>query len=166
MNALQTVLGALAALGFAGSATQPLHAAEGPPCGKFQVYGEYVEVKYADHAEPGVGVGDARVGRGRLLDENGNEIGHSYFHSVVVPDVDEGFHTVMGTGHGVFPNGMISTSGVIRIPDPTSAATHSQAFEYAIVGGTGDFVGARGTMRAFTDDQGRRVTEFDAVCLE
>ena len=119
-----------------------------------------------DHAGTGVGVGDARAGQGRLLDENGNEIGRSYFHSVVVPGADEGFHTVMGTGHSVFANGMISTSGVIQIPDPTSSATHTQEFEYAIVGGTGDFAGARGTMRAFTDDQGRRVTVFDAVCLE
>ena len=166
MKASGVAFSALVAFGIGGTSIQPVRSAEGPACGKFRYYTEYLEVEYVDHGEPGVSVGDARYGYGRLSDVNGDEVARFYFHTVISPGGGGDSHVVQGSSYSEFPNGKIMTGSAIRIPDPVSVATHADEHNYAVVGGTGDFAGARGTLRAFNDEQGRRIAEFDIFCLD
>lgn len=68
-------------------------------------------------------------------------------------------------GHFVLVNGTISWIGTYQIEDPAESV-REDSFEYAVVGGTGDFAGATGTLRTFDDDRGRRVAALDVACSE
>lgn len=158
----------LAGACFAAVSLAPsLHAAAQPVCGEFSFYGDYVEVHHADHGESGAGHGDARHGHGQLLDQDGNEIGLSYFHSVVGPGADEQYFRMIGVAHYEFSNGSIITSSTYELPHPAHNAPPPDSGGYsAVIGGTGEFAGARGVIQWVDDEDGNRRGDVIIECLD
>ncbi|MCP4386052.1 MAG: dirigent protein [Hyphomicrobiales bacterium] len=154
----------LAAFGLAAVTGQPVQAAEAPHCGKFNVYPGEVEVRHVDHEESGLGVGDSRIGLVRIYNEQRTEIGFESFHSKIVPGNEDGYYRLVLNAHMTLPNGYISYIGTYRMSDPSKPSPPQTDNSYPVVGGTGEFAGARGSVRFFNDDEGRRVAAFDLTC--
>lgn len=147
----------------------------GPRCGEFIVYEEQGDDRtiVIDHAEPGVGPGDVRVNNVRLVDDEGEEIGRIYVHAVIAPGDNDGFHMLLGTGYYVFEDGVIIDTAPFMMADPANSGMEDMVQEgvppeihASVIGGHGAYAGALGTFRAYIDDSGRRVHEFDIVCME
>ena len=165
MNANQLLAGACFS---AATLALSLQVAAQPVCGEFSFYNDYIEVHLADHGEPGPGQGDARHGHTRLLDENGDEMGLSYFHSVVGPGSDERYFRMIGTGHYEFPNGTIVTSSTYTLPNPAYNAPppDTGGASSAVIGGTGEFAGARGVVRWVHEEDGQARGDVIIECLD
>lgn len=147
----------------------PLRTAEAQHCGVFRYYSQYVDVQLIDLGEPGLSVGDIRVGHVLGLDENGEQLSIHNFEAIVSPTSEENYYRFVGTGHDVYENGMISWSGTYRAPDPEVQApvtddADNQVIVVSVVGGTGDFAGANGTLSWFVDEDGRNVGEYNINC--
>lgn len=142
----------------------PALAQDGPHCGTFRVFTQFVDVQHIDHGEPGRSVGDARHGLIRYSDEAGNHVGRLVFSSVMSPGEQENEFILLGRGEAQFANGSISYQGTAIAPDPANAAPAASEITASVLGGTGAFAGARGEARFFTDDSGRRVSEYVISC--
>ncbi len=168
MSLHTTALGGLVAFIGVGGLSCTAYSATSVHCGNFAVQVLYTNVEYLDSGAPGVGVGDQRFGHQQLSDANNEHIGDQYFHTIVVPGGSDEFHQAIVSGHTVFANGTIDWAGTGPIADPQAEANPGLPDEVrrSVVGGTGDFAGARGTVVTFYDDERRGTREFDIICLE
>ena len=164
MSLLRT-LGVALAFPLANWVALSAQASDGPSCGEFTAYHEHIEAMTVDNGEPGMGVGDERYGRSRLVDENGNEIGQVYWRSSVMPGSKEGAFLMNGHGQTVFQNGTTTHRTHYHMSDPAAGGMPIDLRVGAIIGGTGEFAGARGVLTWLPEGQGRRKLAFDIECL-
>ena len=163
-NALRSLLCA-AVLGAAVALPQSVRAQDAPGCGDFTVVNEYVQVVFVDHADDGVTVGDARVGELLVLDLEGREIGQSHFQAVVTAVDDDG-EVVSGSGQYILENGTLAWQGTYKLPNAETEGPPPYEVSVAVIGGTGEFEGAHGSLRWVTGQQGNRLVEFSVACPE
>lgn len=163
--AIRSALGALATIVVAGSAL-PLQAQDNAACAAFEVYPDYLDVRLVDLGEPGMSIGDMRVGEVRLLDDTGAEVGRQHFHATVISGGGDGTHMLLGHGDEVYANGTITWSGSFTFADPSTQGPPADDVVVSVVGGTGDFAGANGTLTWSNDALGRRVASFDIRCVQ
>ena len=103
--------------------------------------------EHIDHGEPGVSVGDRRVGRMTMRTEAGEEAGTMFFHSHMLREpADAHAHLITGQNIFVTDRGTIFTMYVQETPDQNYAdAEHRpHALDLAVIGGTGAYAAARG----------------------
>ena len=139
--------------------------ADGPACGAFTVFGTVEARDFVDLGDVGPTGGDQRVGRYRLSDDGGNDLGVVHFSSIVMPKGQSQERPLLTTLHFAFANGSLVAISVIGLPRPDDTdAGPDQDLEYAVTGGTGDFAHVSGTLvtRALDDD--RREMSFDLDC--
>ncbi|MEM0907250.1 MAG: hypothetical protein AAGJ94_07800 [Pseudomonadota bacterium] len=155
----------LCAISLAAVSSQAL-AAEAPHCGPFKISVVDAKIDLVDIAEPGLGVGDIRTGVVTFAGEGHEGPIHLPFRSHVVPSHQQEKLSLIGQGDYIFSNGTIHWSGTYDMADPTRSDTPPSEIIVPIVGGTGDYAGARGTVRWFQGDDGVRISEFDISCQE
>lgn len=148
---------------FAG--TLGAQGADRPVCGTFKVIGAVETRGFVDLGDVGPTGGDQRVGRYRLSDDAGNDLGIMHFSSIVMPPLKGAETPVMTTLHYAFDNGSLVATSVIGLPRPADTnAGPDDDLEYAVTGGTGEFAHASGTLTTRPLDGGRREMSFDLVC--
>ncbi|MEM7446234.1 MAG: hypothetical protein AAF414_23140, partial [Pseudomonadota bacterium] len=134
-------------------------------CGNFQVTLELNHIEYLDDGEEGVSAGDRRVGRFDIFSTSGEPAGDYFFASTTLPDSDtDGFREI-GTARYSFENGTVAVSTFYTLADPSNTdRTVTQEFNYPVMGGTGDFVGASGNVHSAPGSDGLRLHTFDLAC--
>ncbi len=121
------------------------------------------KVQFVDHGAEGVSVGDQRIGYLRLQDENGTDVGELRWIATVV-EVDES----SGDAKTSSQNFISLPGGVIHSVRPaesvmTSAQSETErntSGDHFIIGGSGIFANATGTMSRIAND----VHEFRVSC--
>jgi hypothetical protein len=159
--------GALCAAVFTATVTGVggAHAAEETICGDFIVFGAVETRAFVDLGETGPSSGDQRVGRYKILDNDGNDIGTMHFSSVLMPPWQADEAPAMTTLHFAFGDGALVATSVIALPAPSDTDIGpDHELHYAITGGTGVFAHATGTLATKTLDDGRRQMAFDLEC--
>jgi hypothetical protein len=136
--------------------------AAGPSCGSFVVTPHADDIDFVDNEAPGESPGDFRLVESDLLIA-GDRVGRSYIMGTLMPS-DSG-DVMMGTAIAEFPNGTIVSIGMAHVSHPQDEA-HYQEGEIvaAVVGGTGVFANAEGTVTARTSKDGKRETVYDIHC--
>lgn len=128
------------------------------------------EVYFTDVDRDGrVSVGDKRVGRRGLKDATGNNIGDRYW-IITVDRIDRPGTAVQRHQEivNVFEDGVIFASYDIGAPNKTTDVTDRVSLPQGdnvmtIVGGTGAYAGARGTIAAKVDGNNISLS-FDLTC--
>ncbi len=149
----------------------PLARAQAPQsCEPFTVVGHAKRtMTFIDLGEPGTGPGDERIGKRVIYDASDTEIGVLTWvvKTITNPTEDE---AGVGhfSGHFEFPDGSISYLGILRTnyhAHETRAASFDKSQENAILGGTGIFTGAEGTIESAPEaDRKRMVYTIDIRC--
>jgi hypothetical protein len=136
--------------------------AAGPSCGSFVVTPQVDDIDFVDEGARGKSPGDFRLVESDLMID-GNRVGKSYITGTLVPS-DSG-DVMTGTAIAKFPNGTIVSIGMAHACNPQDEA-HYQEGEIvaAVVGGTGAFANAKGTVTAKTSKDGKRKTVYDIHC--
>jgi hypothetical protein len=136
--------------------------AAGPSCGSFVVTPQVDDIDFVDNAARGETPGDFRLVESDLVIA-GNRVGRSYIMGTLMPS-DSG-NVMAGTAIAEFPNGTIVSIGMAHVANPQDEA-HYQEGEIvaAVVGGTGAFANAQGTVTARTSKDGKRETAYDIHC--
>ena len=136
--------------------------AAGPGCGRFVVTPHVDEIDFVDNEPPGESAGDVRAVESDLMIA-GDRVGRSYITGTLMPSDNEDVMT--GTVIAEFPNGTIVSIGMAHVANPEDEA-HYQAGEIvaAVVGGTGVFANAHGTVTARTSKDGKRESVYDINC--
>jgi hypothetical protein len=136
--------------------------AAGPSCGSFVVTPQVDDIEYIDEGAHGKSPGDFRLVESDLMID-GNRVGKSHIMGALMPS-DSG-DVMTGTAIAEFPNGTIVSIGMAHTANPQDEA-HYQEGEIvaAVVGGTGAFANAKGTVTAKTGKDGKRKTVFDIRC--
>lgn len=159
--------GAVSAVSFAVTiaGSNGAHAAEEPTCGIFSVFGAVETRAFVDLGESGPSSGDQRVGRYKILDNDGNDLGSMHFASIVMPPWEADESPAMTTLHFAFDEGSLVATSVIALPAPDDTDIGpDHELHYAVTGGTGKFAHATGTLATKTLDDGRRQMTFDLAC--
>ena len=144
----------LAAFSLTVMATATSAAAQdsGDTCKRFTLTstGENRAVAFHDAGEPGVSIGDVRVGARQLIDETGEPAGtYRWYITPIDPLAPPGSSPVsLYRGYFLLPDGMIMTEGVY---EPASAVEKTTSVsvtdgERAVVAGTGAYRTLRGYM--------------------
>ena len=90
--------------------------------------------------------GDRRILDWRVHDAEGNDLGSFHVVTTVLRDSADG-HLITAAGSVVLNNGEIHASTTAELPDASSETRSSaEPVDWAIVGGTGDFAHAYGTL--------------------
>jgi hypothetical protein len=136
--------------------------AAGPSCGSFVVTPHVQDIDIVNKTARGRNPGEFRLVESDLV-ISGNRVGRSYIMGTLMPS-DRG-NVMMGTAIAEFPNGTIVSIGMTHVANPEDKA-HYQKGEIvaAVVGGTGAFANARGTVTASTSKDGKRETVYDIHC--
>jgi hypothetical protein len=139
--------------------------ADAPACEAFKVLGTAETRGFVDLGDVGPTGGDQRVGRYKIFDADGKELGVMHFSSIVMPKWESRERPVMTTLNFAFANGSLVATSVIGLPKPADPdAGPDEDLEYAVTGGTGDFAHASGTLITRTTDNGQREMSFDLYC--
>ncbi|MEO1224612.1 MAG: hypothetical protein AAFX92_10320 [Pseudomonadota bacterium] len=145
---LCSILAAMTALSGASAA----HADENDGCLEFTLMstGENRVVAYHDTGEPGIGLGDVRVGVRSLIDEEGNDAGlYRWYITSIDPVAPAGTTgAALYRGYFLLADGMIMTEAVY---EPAAAVENTETVsvtsgERAIVAGTGNYRAVTGYM--------------------
>jgi hypothetical protein len=136
--------------------------AAGPSCGSFVVTPQVDDIDFVDEGAPGESPGDFRLVESDLVID-GKQVGKSYIMGTLMPS-DSG-DVMTGTAIAQFPNGTIVSIGMAHAANPQDEA-HYQEGEIvaAVVGGTGAFANAKGTVTVKTSRDGKRKTAYDIHC--
>jgi len=136
--------------------------AAGPSCGSFVVTPHAHDIDFVDNAAHGESPGDFRLVESDLVIA-GDRVGRSYIMGTLMPS-DSG-HVMTGTAIAEFPNGTIVSIGVAHVADPEDKSHYEEGeIDAAVVGGTGAFANAHGTVRAKTSKDGKRESMYDIRC--
>ena len=120
-------------------------------------------VEFVDHGSEGVSVGDQRIGYLRLQSEDGEDVGElRWIATVVEVDAQTGDAKTMSANFITLPGGVLHA---VRPAELTMAMADSEterntAGDHIIVGGSGIFANATGTMSRIDKD----VHEFNVSC--
>lgn len=120
----------------------PAHAA---PSGSLTVFGTRTEWQQIDLPPSGDTAGDMTVGTANVARTRGGPvIGSIAFNSVTIRvAIPGGSQSRMSTQWLTLPGGAIQSSSLIEAPQGTPPV---KSQDFVIVGGTGRFAGAQGTM--------------------
>jgi len=134
----------------------------GPSCGSFVVTPQADDIDFVDNEAPGKSPGDFRLVESDLVID-GNRVGKSYIMGTLMPS-DSG-DVMTGTAIAEFPNGTIVSIGMAHAANPTDEAHYQEGkIVAAVVGGTGAFTNAKGTVTVRTSKDGKRETAYDIHC--
>lgn len=143
----------------------PLSAqgASGPDCAPFSLQRKMVG-SVVIGSDP-LQIGDRRLNRWEYYDDAGEVVGMRYIESTVVGiDHDAGDPLIVDV-ISVFDTGTIISRGFAHVPNArTTFETHDDPAYFAIVGGTGQFARATGTVSAFPLGNGLYKADYDLEC--
>ena len=161
MGTIRTLFtSAAAATVIAASATaQPL-----PSCGPFQITLELDHIEFFDDRDEGPSTGDRRIGRFDTFLMDGTPAGAFLFASTTLPGGEPGDYHEFGHARYTFDHGTVHISTLYTLADPSDTEhTVTTDYTYPVLGGTGAFAGARGTVHTQATEDGRLHT-FDLTC--
>jgi len=143
MSRIRSTVIAAAALALAATLLPP--PAQAAPSGSLTVFATRVEWQQIDLPPNGDTTGDLTIGLMNAARTRGGPVvgSISYNATTVRVNMPGGVQNRMATAWLTMPNGAIQATSLIEAPQGTPA-TKDQTF--IIVGGTGKYVGARGTM--------------------
>ena len=121
-------------------------AAQGPACEDMALFKSNEEIIFLGDEMAGAQPGDRRILDWRVHDAAGNDLGSFHVVTTVLSDTAGG-HLITAVGSLLFPNGEVHASTTTELPDAASEGRSSaDAVVWAIVGGTGAFDHASGTI--------------------
>lgn len=161
-NTFRHLLAGSLAVSFIGGLANA--ADPGAPCGQYEVYIKYVEVKFIDHPPEGTNLGDSRVGQIALITPDEQVVGQLYFHSVVIPGGGDDQHNLLLNSRFVFPEGSFPWSVIYQRPNLTDTVPGPSIVQGGVAGGTGSFADTTGTVTLDYDQDKKRVIKFDLSC--
>lgn len=120
---------------------------------------------YIDHGAPGVSVGDVRIVRWRLFGSLTDAEADMHVIATVVGATPGGGWTALDEAVIRFANGTLRASGESVLADPADTTSADETpGQAAVLGGTGAFAGARGTMESAVSPDGRHTVAFSIAC--
>ena len=165
---LSTILTVFAATITAAPAfTAAAQDAAAPECGSFTLTADLVSRHFHDAGDEGSSPGDKRLTHFDLTNKAGEKVGVLYIVATVLPGSDGDRFTAVATLHAEFSNGALVYQGVGSTPNPADTArTVDHEIRYAVLGGSGDFAHATGSVtgRPIENDPGGRQYTFDLMC--
>lgn len=127
------------------------------------------EIHYVDQGEKGPSVGDKTVGRRGLVDADGKPLAGNHWITHMLEVDDDGVAVrVYQNSVAVFEDGVIFSAGETSYRNPVSALKEKNSYGVdttvtrEIIGGTGAYAGATGTVTVATGDTD--VFQFDITC--
>lgn len=168
---LAMALGALVAA--VGWPLGEARAQSGAACEELRITaaGEGRIVSYHEVGPDGPGPGDVRPGLRNLVDDDGNTIGQlRWYETLIGPDGDpDGGSVSVVRYYVMLPEGMILAENLNLAQKPRAdlAAPPIEAAHVIILGGTGVYAGARGTMKQTVGVDGdplKVVYDVEFVC--
>ncbi len=155
----------LAGIGVSLAGDASAQEATGPTCGTFAVIAKIDTWHAVDHGDEGESPGDVRLLRVNLLDHDGEEIGESYTVVTLLPSPEDGPQMVRSDSHHMFANGALAISTVTQTPNTnTDVKELTHTLQRPVVGGTGDFAHATGTVTTATLPDGSREMTYELRC--
>ncbi|MEO1226715.1 MAG: hypothetical protein AAFX92_21065 [Pseudomonadota bacterium] len=144
----------------------PATAQQLPSCGSFQITLELDHIEFFDDRDEGPSAGDRRIGRFDTFLMDGTPAGAFLFASTTLPGGEPGDYHEFGHARYTFDHGTIHISTLYTLADPSDTEhTVTTDYTYPVLGGTGAFAGARGTVHTEATEAGRLHT-FDLDCDE
>ncbi|MEM8729382.1 MAG: hypothetical protein AAGF79_05630 [Pseudomonadota bacterium] len=152
----------IGSIGAVGASALP-NAALAQECAPFEVFAK--DWKRGVYPDGEAVVGTKRAGTRRLHDESGEGVG-LYTYAATVVEVQENGETILNvTRTWTLQDGTLVGVGMIAHPDAVDINVQPDQIGSVVVGGTGVFRGAHGSveMRAPNGD-GDRMVSFDISC--
>jgi len=119
-------------------------------------------IDFVDNEAPGENPGDFRLVESDLF-MDGNRVGRSYIMGTLMPS--DKMDVMTGTAIAEFANGTIVSIGMAHVADPEDEGHYQEGgIVAAVVGGTGVFANAHGTVTARTSKDGKREAVYDINC--
>ncbi|MEM7444712.1 MAG: hypothetical protein AAF414_15425 [Pseudomonadota bacterium] len=157
-------------LGFASltvisMASWPGSASAQSVCEPFDVVSNQDLISFVDHQDEGVTPGDMRILRWQISDLDGVPVAEFHVTTTVMHSDVEDAHPVSSDGTMVFDEGTLRVSTFIPLRDPSDTTASSvSALEWSVIGGTGVFSHASGTMTTTPNGQGVYDHAFEIHC--
>lgn len=159
MSRIRSAVIAAAALALAATLLPP--PAQAAPSGSLTVFGTRIQWQQIDLPPNGDTTGDLTIGLMNVARKRGGPVVGSFTYNATTVRVNMpgGVQNRMATSWLTMPNGAIQANSLVEAPQGTPV-TKDQVF--IIVGGTGKYVGARGTMTLsiIDDDERKMVYSF------
>ena len=119
-------------------------------CGNWQILQSNASIEFIGEDATNAKAGDRRILNWRLSDLDGTQLGTFHVVTTVLGSIDGIGDFVTADGSMVFPNGEVFVAITATLQDAadTERSGHApQIFDWAILGGTGDFANAKGTLK-------------------
>ncbi|MEM7463630.1 MAG: hypothetical protein AAF362_13240 [Pseudomonadota bacterium] len=121
-------------------------AAAGQTCENMSLLMSNEKILFLGDKLKGAQPGDRRILNWRVHDSDGSKLGAFHVVTTVLSDTENG-HFITSTGSLVVDTGEVHAIITTELPDASSEAQSStDAVNWAIVGGTGEFAHATGTL--------------------
>ncbi len=159
---MQRIVTALGMAGVSMLLVAPVAKAADAPCGQFTLTGGYKTVDIVDLGTPGTSIGDFRIAERVLEDSDGKRVGSLIGETVILRVSDDKKHAVMGDWR-IRINGSTLVTGALYARD-NETSQFTPALDVAILGGTGTYRGAYGTLEIASGE--RPAYHFDITCRE
>ena len=141
----------------------PAQDVAGPTCETFTLQRQMVSSVFIGSNPPAIG--DRRLNRWQYVNADGDAVGMRYIESTVVGIGEPEGDPVIVDVLSVFPNGTIVSRGFAHVPNATTTfVSHDRPAYFAVVGGTGEFTRASGTVSAFPLADGVYEATYALVC--
>ncbi|WP_421725193.1 hypothetical protein [Bauldia sp.] len=130
---------------------------------------DHREVHFVDFDNDGPSIGDRRIGHRRLVDKDGNVIADRVW-TVTVQEVDDAGEPTVTASEAVtlFEDGNIFTRvdnrDPVNVDDLTTMHSNAQRPPQAIIGGTGAYAGATGTLEVIRGKDNQMTFVFALDC--
>lgn len=127
------------------------------------------EVHFVDFDGDGPSVGDRRIGHRRLVGQDGTVVANRMW-TVTVLEVNGAGEPTVTTSESVtaFPDGnvfsMTDNRDPTNVADETTRHSNAQRPPQSIIGGTGAYAGATGTVEVIRGDNNLMTFVFDLEC--
>ncbi|WP_421723270.1 allene oxide cyclase barrel-like domain-containing protein [Bauldia sp.] len=141
--------------------TLPGYAQE-VPCGAFTLTGGSKTTDIIDLGEPGTSAGDLRIVERQLVDADGTTVGALSGRSIILRPGGDNLPTMMGDWRIRIHDGTLVASALFDHENTDTQTT--TPVDVAIVGGTGPYRGAYGTLAIGAGD--KPTYDFDISCRE
>lgn len=136
-----------------------------PTCGKFQLVRHADHVSFIDQGDTGASPGDRRVLRWQIKTKEGEPVASQYSTSTVMPAEPDGSNLVMADSVITFDIGTLRVSVLAPLSNPSDTRRSSDIeLEWTVLGGTGDFRHATGTVKTIPLGNGTYDIVFDLSC--